>query len=230
MAERFLPHLQGKERGELVTIESYDRPLLPYEWGIIQALGVSEQEYREIFQQLAEKVRERPAGYEHVPDIVNAPAVPLLINLAIGLVLTGVSMLLAPKPPSQQGRSDEEASAINLANQTGRTRFNQTVGFDGTPQIAKLGSRIPLIFGQYRTIGNELIDTSGGIIGEPLLIWSRIVSKGTYQNFKGVYVLSEWGVDTKPTTDSFLMGGQPIDDIYSTNYELFFSSKYGSNI
>ena len=233
MADRFLPHLQNAERGELVALERIEQPLLPYERALIKSIGISEQEYREFFRRVVE-ASERPLGYEHIPDIVNAPAVPVLINLAIGLVLTGIGALLAPKPPQPSDREQrQEGGSITLSSQQGRTRFNQTVGFDGVPQLAQLGSRIPLIFGKRRNNEPSQLDglgNSGGIIAEPLLVWSQVLSKGTYQNFKGVYIIGERGIERVPDREGFLMGGQPIDDIYDVNYEIFFSSKPGGNI
>ena len=233
MAERFLPHLQNAERGELVALERIGQPLLPYERALIKSLDISEQEYREFFRQVV-RASQRPPGYEHIPDIANGPAVPILINLAIGLVLTGVGALLAPKPPSGTDRQErQENGSITLSSQQGRTRFNQTVGFDGVPQLAQLGSRVPLIFGKRRNNSQsdlEGLSNSGGIVVEPLLVWSQVLSKGTYQNFKGVYVIGEWGLELVPEREGFLMGGQPIDDIYDVNYEIFFSSKPGANV
>ena len=143
-------------------------------------------------------------------------------------MLTGVSILLAPKPPTQQ-RDDRENRSIVGSNQEGRTRFANTVGFDGVPQLAQLGSRIPLVFGDYREETAET-EASGGIVVEPLLVWSQVLSKGTYQNFKGQYVICERGLDFFPSKQAYMMGGQPIDDIYEVNYELFFSSKNDDNI
>ena len=112
-------------------------------------------------------------------------------------MLTGVSMLLQPKPQSQE-RDDREQRSIVGSNQEGRTRFANTIGFDGVPQLAQLGSRIPLVFGDYREETAELSEASGGIVVEPLLVWSQVLSKGTYQNFKGQYVICERGLDFRP--------------------------------
>ena len=229
MEERSFLHLQGKKRGDLVAPNAFQRKLLPYEWSIIKALEISEQEYRSIFQRIAEEQYKRSADYAHIPEVTAGPAVvPVLINLAVGLVLTGVSMLLAPKPPSQQ-RDDREQRSIVGSNQEGRTRFANTIGFDGVPQLAQLGSRIPLVFGKYRE-GRGDIENSGGIVVEPLLVWSQVLSRGTFQNFKGQYVICERGLDFKPSKQAYMMGGQPIDDIYEVNYHLFFSSKEGDNL
>ena len=229
MASRFLPYLQGTKRGGLVAFESYERVLLPWEWGLIASLGVSEQEYRDICQRIAETQRQRPAAYAEIPDVVDGPATPVLINLAIGIVLTGLSALLAPKPPAARSNDERDQGSIVGSNQEGRTRFNQSIGFDGAPQLAQLGSRIPVIFGRYRSSSADGISDSGGIMAEPLLVWSQILSKGTYQTFKGIYILGERKIETFPEKNGYLMGGQPLDDIYDVNYEIFFSSQDGSN-
>ena len=135
MAKRVLSYLQGAQRGQLVASESFKRPLLPYEWHLIQTLGVSEQDYREICQRIAETSLQRSPAYAHIPDIDDAAAAPVLINLAIGLVLTGVSMLLAPKPQSPTAREEREQSSIVGANQEGRTRFNQNIYTLLHPQV-----------------------------------------------------------------------------------------------
>ena len=75
MEERSFLHLQGKERGDLVAPNAFQRKLLPYEWGLIQALEISEQEYREIFQRIAEEQYKRSADYAHIPEIAAGPAV-----------------------------------------------------------------------------------------------------------------------------------------------------------
>ena len=92
-------------KGKLVSAEIYELPLLPYEHDLIATLGLSEQEYREFAAEVRTKLRE--ADFKGLP--VNAPAVPILINLAIGLVLTGVALLLAPKPkqPNQDKKQNK---------------------------------------------------------------------------------------------------------------------------
>ena len=75
MEERSFLHLQGKERGDLVAPNAFQRKLLPYEWSIIQALEITEQEYRSIFQRIAEEQYKRSADYAHIPEIAAGPAV-----------------------------------------------------------------------------------------------------------------------------------------------------------
>ena len=138
-----LAHQPHNRKGKLVSAEIYELPLLPYERDLIATLGLSEQEYREFAAEVKTKLRETDFKGEPVAGL----ATPFLIQIAIGLVLTGIGLLLAPKP-SQDERNKRQAS-IQLDSQTGRTRFNNTTGFDGAPQLAQLGSRIPMPFGQF---------------------------------------------------------------------------------
>ena len=69
-------------------------PLLPYERQLIQALGCSEEEYREYRQQLINHGLRRPAGYEHIPD-VRADVVSVVVTLAIGVALSAASAVLS---------------------------------------------------------------------------------------------------------------------------------------
>ena len=102
-------------------------PILPYERQLITALGCSEEEYRHYRRELINKNRRRPAGYEHIPDI-EADVVTVVVSLVVGAILTGVSMLLAPKPKQPDMRDDR--STKKLADQQGRTRFNSSTNFN----------------------------------------------------------------------------------------------------
>jgi len=79
------------------------RSLLPAEQQIIDALGLTVDEYWE-FCRLADcKTKERDKAYEFIPEIyADAAVTPYLINIAIGLVLTAAGVLLAPKPQAPE--------------------------------------------------------------------------------------------------------------------------------
>ena len=130
-------------------------------------------------------------------------------------------MLLMPKPKQQ-----EERKSIQLENQKGRAKFNNSIGFDGAPNLAQLGSRIPIPFGMYQPDSTDPTPDlgeffeSGGIVVEPLLVWSRMTSYGKYQALKFLTVLGTsrsllrpscqpsclavraWRTSTRPTTGS----------------------------
>jgi len=234
MERRGPSDMQSTAGSALVAPFTYEQPLLPYERHLIEILGISEQEYRKFAEEIAVKGRRRAAEYDHIPDIRCDPVLtPILINLAIGAVLTGISMLLAPKPPSLD--NDDGITQRNLGDQKGRTRFNQSIGFDGAPQLATMGSRIPLLFGRYEENDPDSdvegqIMPSGGLLAEPLLVWSRMTSNGSYQSIRAQMVIGNSKVSTPPELPGIFIGGQPIDNIYSANYAVAWSSQNGKNI
>ena len=102
-------HQSAFEGGRMVPYRrSVEQPLLPYEKRLITALGCSEQEYRQFAQEVERRYKERPEEFAHVPDIRNEAfsTTTFLVNLAVGLLLTAASILLAPKPkqPNQVER------------------------------------------------------------------------------------------------------------------------------
>ena len=237
MERRDFAHLQSAKRGALVPAETHRQPLLPYERQLIEALGISVEEYYQLKGDIDRAIRERGPEYEHIPD-VRGDVTTVLINLAIGLLLTGAAVLLAPKPPKAQ--EQEEIKTKDLGNQRGRTRFNNTVGFDAAPQLAQLASRVPIPFGRYEQ--NSLDDPidaetdlgttgypSGGFIVEPLLVWSRMLSNGSFQSLKVKCVVGQSGMDTPPTPDAIMLGGQPIKSFYEPNYAVWWASRAGDN-
>ena len=124
----------------------YDVPLLPYEKELIKTIGITEEEYRRFAAEVRRKGMLRPAEYEHIPDIQAGPVAPILIQIGISLVLTGVAYLLTPKPkqPEASKRTQLDLGSVNAAN-----RFTPSRGFDTLSELADYGSPVPIIFGLY---------------------------------------------------------------------------------
>ncbi len=219
-------HQRAAGKGPLVPLETYKLPLLPYERDLIAQLGISEEDYREFAAEVSSRIR-----YDQLEGVpVAGPAVvPILINLAIGLVLTGVSMLLAPKP---QAPDQKKQQRFEISSRTGRTRFNNSVGFDGAPSLAQLGSRIPIPFGMFEdetNIDADIFKQSGGIVVEPLLVWSRMTSHGKFQTLKFLTVIGQAGIAKVPELAGIFLGGQSIGNFYKTNYWIAYKSVVDDN-
>ena len=235
MEQRPPTYLPASFTGKLVPAESHRLPLLPYERQLIQTLGVSEQEYREFEAEVRRRCLERPAGYEHIPDIRNDPTGGILTSIIVGALLSAVSALLAPKPKQPTVSEQDSVEQRSLPNQQGRTRFNNSVGFDAAPGLAQLGSRVPIVFGRYfdtdpRQLGDlSTQQPSGGIIAEPLLVWSRMTSHGSFQTLKALAVVGQSVISTAPELQGILIGGQPIANFYESNYAVFYKSDAGDN-
>ena len=211
-------------------------PLLPYERQLIKFLEITEEEYREYRDSLINNYRQRPSEYQLIPDIQAGPATPFLVQIAIGLALTAIGILIAPKP--QAPKKPEEKEAIALADQTGRSRFNSTGGFNGIQQIAELGSVIPIMFGRYQThTRNGQTYTTGGFMASPQLVWSRMFSYGSHQGFKGLFVVGEALNDTtvnvagkddptKPEEAGIQIGTLPLDALPNQQKAVYWNTNY----
>jgi hypothetical protein len=139
------------------------RKLLPYEYQLIEALGIGKDEYldfvaqQHIYQDCKEGTQ---------LDIRNDPV--SIVLAVIGIIFQVVSILLAPKPqlPQQQQRGTE---------QTRDQRLSPRLGFNGSQELAAYGDTVPLVY------TNTAQNANGGVRLSTLLLWSAILSFGNNQ-------------------------------------------------
>ena len=254
MAKRHSVHPTNNGKGAVVFGATvYEVPLLPYEKQLIQTIGVTEEEYREFAAEAKRRGAVRPAAYDRIPDIRNAepttalayltatqalPAITTAVgkgtaatiatNVAIGLVLSYASYLLAPKPKMPRSK---QGGAIDLGSLAGANRFTPSNGFDTVAELADYAAPIPLIFGLYK-------DDVGGMLTTPKLIWSRMFSHGTMQRAKLMFVVGEQGITTvknesgvvvpfeagidKPELDGIFLGNNPLDAIFEDYFAFYW--------
>ena len=201
------------------AIELLRLPLLPYERQLIEFLGCTEDEYRYFVSEVQKKTGERPAEYALIPDIRCDPfTTSVLVSLAIGLVTTGISYLLAPKPQTPEQTNIRQRT---LGSQRGRQRFNPTIGFDGVQELAEYGSRLAILFGDYEEHG---FGVTGGIMAQPQLVWSRTMSYGTHQALRLMYVLGETiGFGQKrPDISGIFIGNNGLDVLDPSRYAFYY--------
>jgi hypothetical protein len=218
MAKRGSVYRPDDAKGAVVIGSSiYDVPLLPYERQLIATIGVTEEEYRAFTAEVKRRGAVRPAAYDHIPDVqAGDPGTAILINLAISLVLTGVSYLLTPKPkmPRAQG-----GGVTDLGSITGANRFTPSRGFETLAELADYASPVPIIFGMYK---NDI----GGMLVTPKLIWSRMFSHGTSQRAKLMFVVGEQGqadigID-KPDLEGIFLGNNALDAIFKDSFAFYW--------
>ena len=77
----------------------YRTALLPWEQQFCDSIGITSEEYFEFHELVSQHVKEEQ-GRELIPDIRNETTT--IITLVVGLALSAVGMLLAPKPRAQQ--------------------------------------------------------------------------------------------------------------------------------
>lgn len=139
------------------------RKLLPYEYDLIDALGVTKEEYLDFVaqQHIYKDVKEGTA--------LDARAeTTAIILFVVGVLLQVASaLLLAPKKPGGGGE-----------DQTRDTVLAPRIGFNSTQELAKYGDTVPLVY------TNVDINPNGGVRVSTLLVWSAILSFRSNQFMK----------------------------------------------
>ena len=197
----------------IVGPSRYADPLLPFEKQLAAQIGLTEEEYKDFREEVGRRSLERPAGYEHIPDVQAGPLVPVLISLAIGAAFTVVSALLAPKPREPE---TQERRQISGSDKTGPSRFNTTYGFESLADIAQWGDVIPISFGKST-------DTTGGLLVTPKLVWSRVFSHGSHQVVKALYSCGEYGM-AKPSHRAIYLGNVPVGGLNDHSWALYYKN------
>lgn len=198
-------------------VESLRRPsgprvLLPAEIKLCNTVGITEDEYF-YFLSLTEAYNgKRAKEYELVPDIRNEATTIAIISLVIGLASTAVSVLLAPKPRSPQQKTPP---SLQTADLIGQSKFAPQVGFDAIQDLATLGSIIPLVF------------TRRGVRVSSQLLWSQLLSEGTHQQFKGVFLFSSGNIAEKPDFSGYAIGDLLLESYTKAKVALFFRKNGG---
>ena len=231
MAE--LPKNIRKVGGEMVTARSpfSRRVLLPTEADLCNALGITEEEYFQFLEGVAAKVKEKPEAYRSVPDLVAGPAVvgafwsggslTFLGQVAVGVALTAASVLLAPKPPSQRQGTNERTADIG-----GTKKFAPQFSFNSVQDLANLGDLVPLVFTNRQLINGIVY---GGIRVNSQLLWSQMVSLGSYQQLKILALFSLGKIAKRPDFKGYAIGDLLIENYHSEKvYKLAYAE--GDNL
>ena len=199
----------------------YDVPLLPYERELIKTVGITEEEYRFFTAEVKRRGKLRPAEYAHIPDVRNGPVVtPILINLAISLVLTGVAYLLSPKPKMPSASKRDGGGTIDTGDVNGASRFTPSRGFETLATLADYAAPIPIIFGRY-----DSREKVGGMLTTPKLVWSRMFSEGTNQRAQLLFVVGEQGESNgieKPDLQGIFLGNNVLDSVFKDFYAFYW--------
>jgi hypothetical protein len=209
--------------GEMEPVRGFAGPraLLPAEVEMCKALGITEADYWTFCDLALARNGERREGYELIPDIRCEPVTTsILVNLAIGLALTAVSVLLQPKPRAPRQAKTREAPRLQTADATGPKRFATQAGFNTVQSVASLGETIPLVFANYNQDG-------GGVRVSSNLLWSRMTSWGTTQQFEGIYLFSSGPLAARPEFEGFAIGDSLITSYPADKLRLIFGTDGG---
>jgi len=135
------------------------RKLLPYEYDLIGALGVTKDEYLDFVaqQHVHEDIKDGS-----VLDVRNDTTA--IILFVVGVLLQVASVLLMPKPPELEGTAQKRDQ-----------RIGRRTGFNGTQELASYGDAVPLVYTNTKT------NAYGGVRVSTLLLWSAVLSFGNHQ-------------------------------------------------
>ena len=216
--------------GDLVAHRSphIRRVLLPAEADLCNILKLTEEEYWDYWEEVSAKTRERSAAYDLIPDILCDPVtgyalwtsagLTTLGQVALGVALTAVSAMLAPKPPSMSQGTNQRTADI-----AGTKKYAPQSSFNSLQDLATLGDLVPLIF------TNRYQNLNGGIRVNSQLLWSQMVSLGNYQQLKILALFGLGEMAEMPDLKGYAIGDLLIENYHSNKIWLldYEDNEYG---
>ena len=192
------------------------RILLPQEVELCNVLGLSEEEYWFFVDKTESYNGKRPEAYDLVPDIQAGPLVvagqlTAFGAFALGLALTVVAYLIAPKP-----KKPKTPPSLKTADAQGPKRYSPQTGFDSVQEIAEIGQIIPLVFTDHDANKN------GGVRVNSKLIWSQLRSLGAGQQLKAIFLLSSGELGGKPEFAGYAIGDTLLENYIHSKLRLYF--------
>ena len=225
--------------GDLVASKSpfTRRVLLPTEADLCNALGLTEEEYFQFLENVAADIKKRPEAYNLVPEIVNGPAgllytgsfaaktfaLTFLGQVAVSVAIGVLTYLLTPKPPSMK-----QGTAERTADIAGLKRFSPQNSFNSVQELANLGDLIPLVFANRQTIGGQAY---GGVRVNGQLMWSQLVSLGTFQQLRLLAFFSLGKMAERPNLKGYAIGDLLLKNYHQKKiYKINYGGSEGENI
>ena len=184
-----------------------DRKLLPYEHQLIEALGVTKEEYLN-FVDIQREYQDPKVGTQL--DVRNADggATVAIVLTVIGILFQVGAALLAPKP---QVPSLDKGNRRNKREE----RFAPTFGFNSAQELAVYNDPVNLVY------TNKGHNENGGIRIAGSLVWSELESFGSSQYMTMLLVLGASRVkQIEPDLTAF--GQIAIKDLDPSLVLLFF--------
>lgn len=183
------------------------RKLLPYEYDLIDTLGVSKEEYLE-FIALREVYNDPKQGT--IFDIRNDPVTAIVLAI-VGIVFQVVSVLfLQPKLPSFDTPNGGGGQA-----QTRESKFSPRFGFNSQQELAVYGDPVNLIY------TDTSVNVRGGVRIAGSLVWSAVRSYGSNQFVQLLMTLSGRGIGAIDI-NKCAFGQTALSDITQQNRWMYF--------
>lgn len=190
-----------------------DRKLLPYEYQLIEALGVTKEEYLR-FVAIQRTYADSKVGTDL--DIRNGPPGTVALVLTIvGTLFQVAATLLAPKPkiPQLSGQGAQPR------NQRLAPRF----GFNSSLELASYGDPVTLVY------TNTSINPAGGVRVNGSLVWSAVETIGG-NHFAQLLVVLGAGSIGKIDPDRTALGQLPLKNYQKSRVFLFFKEQFSGQL
>ena len=182
------------------------RKLLPYEYDLIDALGVSKEDYLDFVaqQHIYEDVKEGTQLDVRMPVVA-------IVLAVVGILFQVASALLIRKPklPQQQEQRGTE--------QTRDQALSPRVGFNGSQDLAIYGDTVPLVY------TNTAQNSNGGVRLSTLLLWSAILSFGNNQFMRLMMTLGASNI-ARIDPERTALGQFPAKDLVLSNVWQYYNA------
>jgi hypothetical protein len=180
------------------------RKLLPYEYDLIDALGVSKEEYLDFVaqQHIYEDQKQGTAL-----DVRNGIEVAIALAI-VGILFQVASILLMPTPkaPKEQEGTPQTRDAV----------LAPRIGFNGAQDLAVYGDTVPLVYTNTAQNGN------GGVRVASLLLWSAILSFGNNQFMRLMMTIGASSI-ARIDPERTALGQFPAKDLVFGNVWQYYS-------
>lgn len=183
--------------------------MLPSDRYLCSLLGITEEEFVKFQDAARQHLRDNP-----IDGPIAGSTTLAIISLVLSVGATAVSALLRPSIPDTPGTPRQVQRTENVddpivTNQSFAPRY----GFDSVQSVVKIGSTVPLVFGQ-RTVGGTKV---GGVRLNMPLVWSQMLSFGTSQMLRAVFLAGEGEI------------GAFDNDLWAVGSNLLKNYKYATN-
>jgi len=184
--------------------------LLPYEYQLIDALGITKEEYLDFVaqQQLYADAKEGTTL-----DIRNWEVAAIIIAV-VGIVFQVVAALIAP-PPAQAPQLRAGSSTGGGVPSTRDELFAPRFGFDSQQQLAAYGDPVNLVY------TNIEANSNGGVRMAASLIWSSLLSYGNSQLVKLLFALGGGGIG-RINLGKTAFGQTALSGLVAQNFWIYF--------
>ena len=181
------------------------RKLLPYEHQLIDALGVTKEEYLDFVAKQHIYTDEKEGT---ILDARNWEIIVVALTV-LGILFQVAAALLMPKPAIPKMGAGQPATRDEV--------FAPRFGFNSAQQLAAYGDPVNLVY------ANAQANPEGGVRVASALIWSAVQSYGNSQLVQLLFVIGAGGIDAIDETRS-AFGQTALRDLVPQNYWTYFAS------